>query len=91
MGVPVVSLAGDTTASRMGLSLLTTLGHPELCAASPDGFVELARRLASDLPRLGQMRQCLRPMLLASPLCDGKAFAQSMTTLLINTWNDQHR
>ena len=32
MGVPVVSLRGDTAVSRGGFSILSNVGLPELCA-----------------------------------------------------------
>lgn len=76
MGVPVITLAGQTPAGRVGLSLLTTVGQPELIAATPEMYVELARRLASDLPQLAQRRRTLREQVAASPLCDAIAQTQ---------------
>jgi protein O-GlcNAc transferase len=87
MGVPVLSLAGDTSASRMGLSLLTAAGHPEFCATTEDHFVEVATKLANDLPNLAALRDNLRRELLASPLCDGPAFAKRFGDTLLKAWN----
>ena len=47
MGVPVVTLAGDRHASRVGVSILTSLGLTELVAHSPDEYVAIAVRLAA--------------------------------------------
>jgi predicted O-linked N-acetylglucosamine transferase (SPINDLY family) len=60
MGVPVVTLAGATTASRQGAAILTAAGLPELIAENGDEYVSKAVQLASDLPRLEQLRQSLR-------------------------------
>ena len=52
MGVPVVTLAGQTHRSRMVTSVLTTIGLPELVAHQPEEYVRIACGLAADLPRL---------------------------------------
>ena len=70
MGVPIVTLVGDTAAARAGLSLLTNLGLPDLIAETPDQFVSIAVGLARDLPRLSELRATLRDRLRASPLMD---------------------
>ena len=46
MGVPVVSLIGNTAAGRAGLSLLSTVGLPELVGNYPARFVEIAVEFA---------------------------------------------
>jgi predicted O-linked N-acetylglucosamine transferase (SPINDLY family) len=78
MGVPVVTLAGDAHVSRVGASLLTALEMPELVASNEHDFISIATKLSSDLPRLVQLRQNLRPIMLASPLCDVAAFTREM-------------
>ncbi len=47
-GVPVVTLLGQRHAERIGASMLTHLGLPELVAADLDAFVETSARLATD-------------------------------------------
>ncbi len=76
MGVPVVTLAGDRHAGRVGLSLLSAAGFPELVAGSIDEYVGIASQLAGDRSRLAQMRGTLGARLLASPLCDGRGLAK---------------
>ena len=44
MGVPVVTLAGQTHVSRVGVSLLSTVGLPELIAQSAEEYVSIASR-----------------------------------------------
>jgi hypothetical protein len=67
MGVPVITLVGQTTVGRAGLSQLTNLGLPELIGGTPEDFVRIAVDLAGDLPRLGDLRTTLRGRMEASP------------------------
>lgn len=75
MGVPVVTLAGGTHASRVGVSLLTNVGLPELITHDDDAYVKVAADLARDTTRLVALRTGLRDRMRASPLCDPKGFA----------------
>ena len=55
MGVPVVSLAGQTAVGRGGVSILSNLGLPELIASNPEEYVRIAIELAQDLSRLSEL------------------------------------
>ena len=57
MGVPVVTLVGNTVVGRAGLSQLTNLGLTELVAETPERFVKIAVELAGDLERLRILRR----------------------------------
>jgi predicted O-linked N-acetylglucosamine transferase (SPINDLY family) len=70
MGVPVVSLAGTTHASRVGVSLLTAVGHPEWIATDRADYVRIASELARDPVALDQARAGLRAALASSDLLD---------------------
>jgi protein O-GlcNAc transferase len=86
MGVPVLSLAGETHASRVGLSLLTAAGLPELCASTEADFVDRAVALAYDRDRLQSLRTSIRGRVLSSPLCDGPRFAKRFYSILEREW-----
>jgi len=88
MGVPVVSLAGNHHISRVGFSLLTNVGLTELIAQTPDEYVDIAVKLASDLPRLAAMRAGLRDRMLRSPLMDEEAFVRGFEDALRRAWRD---
>ncbi len=85
MGVPVVTLAGDRFLARMGASMLTALGRPELIALDEDAYVAAAAALAADRGRLGAMRRSLRDELLRSPLLDAPAHARSFESAFLGT------
>ncbi len=86
MGVPVVTWPGETFASRHALSYLSTIGLTETIAGSREEYVEIAARLAADLPRLAAIRAGLRQQMAASPLCDGKRFAANLMSRLRDVW-----
>jgi protein O-GlcNAc transferase len=78
MGVPVISLAGQTHASRAGVSLLTNLGYPDWIARSPDEYVQIAATLAADLHQLPELRKSLRRKLTQSAIFNGQQFARNL-------------
>jgi predicted O-linked N-acetylglucosamine transferase (SPINDLY family) len=86
MGVPVISLFGRTPVSRAGLSQLSNLGLGDLATPDPDRFVDLATSLASELPRLAELRATLRSRMKRSPLMNGKRFAENIETAYRSMW-----
>ena len=87
MGVPVLSLAGQTAVSRAGRSILTTIGLPDLVAGNVDAYVQLATTLAADRPRLLGLRQTLRPRMQSSPLMNAPAFARDVESAFRLMWS----
>jgi predicted O-linked N-acetylglucosamine transferase (SPINDLY family) len=86
MGVPVVTLAGQTHAGRVGASLLTYAGLPELIAESPEHYIALTVALASDLERLQDLRQGLRTRLQRSALMDAVGLTRSIESAYREMW-----
>ncbi len=82
MGVPVVTLAGQTHASRMGASILAAAGHDDLVALDADQYVEICCGLAGDPAVLAQRRASLRPSLADSALMDHGQFNLDFESLL---------
>ncbi len=75
MGVPVITLAGDRYAARMGASVLNGVGLPEHIAHTPEEYLTITTTLARDLDRLAALRQSLRERLRHSVICDTSRFA----------------
>ena len=86
MGVPVVSLAGQTAVGRGGLSILSNVGLADLVAQDAEEYVQLALELANDLPRLGELRATLRARMQASPLMDAPRFARDVEAAYRSMW-----
>jgi predicted O-linked N-acetylglucosamine transferase (SPINDLY family) len=82
MGVPVVTLAGNSHAGRVGVSLLTSVGMPGLIAAAQDEYVEAAVELAGDTARLAELRGALRSRMAASPLMDAATHTRELELAL---------
>ena len=88
MGVPIIALSGDRFAGHMGETIMKNLGLNECIANSPDDYLEKAIALASDLPRLADLRSHLRNRLLNSPLCDAPTFTRDLETLYRKLWTN---
>jgi predicted O-linked N-acetylglucosamine transferase (SPINDLY family) len=88
MNVPVLVLAGNMHISRVGASLMSNVGLPQLVAQNEDQFVELAAKYASDVSALIDIRRGLRDRFKASPLMDGPAFARDFADALRTAWKE---
>jgi predicted O-linked N-acetylglucosamine transferase (SPINDLY family)/ADP-heptose:LPS heptosyltransferase len=86
MGVPIVTLRGDRHASRVGASIMTTVGLEGFIAATPSDYVAIAARFACDLDRLAGLRSGMRERVRASPLCDAARLAGAMETAYRDMW-----
>ena len=86
MGVPLINLAGDSFLSRAGLSILTTAGLSDLVARTEDEYLRIARELADDRRRLGQLRAGMRDRLRASPLCATADYARDLEECYRSAW-----
>jgi predicted O-linked N-acetylglucosamine transferase (SPINDLY family) len=86
MGVPMVTLVGERIPSRLGASILTTLGIPDLIATSPAQYVSTAVRQARDLTGLVRLRGELRGRLERSILCDHRAYCRGVEDAYRAMW-----
>lgn len=60
MGLPIVSMVGQSFKSRMGVGLLSYLGRTEWLAETSEDYVRIASGLAADIPALNALRLGLR-------------------------------
>jgi predicted O-linked N-acetylglucosamine transferase (SPINDLY family) len=86
MGVPVVSLAGQTFVSRAAGSMLHHVGLGDMAVDTPEAYVACARDLAGDRARLRTLRETLRERVATSPLCDAPAYARSIEGAFRDMW-----
>ena len=73
-------------ASRAGLSLVSTIGLPELAAHSESDYVRVATELARDLPRLAELRSTMRRRMQDSPLMNAPRFARNVEAAYREMW-----
>jgi predicted O-linked N-acetylglucosamine transferase (SPINDLY family) len=76
MGCPVVTLEGKSHVSRVGVSLLKSVGLPECIAKTREDYIDKAVALAGDLDALADLRSGLRARLQSSPIMDAPGFAR---------------
>ena len=81
-GLPVLTLAGESFASRVAASLLTAVDLPELIVSSQRDYEELAVALAADPERLSLFRNRLERNRLTTPLFDTPRFTRHLEAAL---------
>lgn len=86
MGVPTISLVGQTHASRVGLSILTRIGLQDFASSTPAEYVEKAVAFSGELKNLAKIRSSLRSMMFNSPLCDKKTFTKGLEAAYRRMW-----
>jgi len=86
MGVPVIGLAGEWHAARVGVSLLSRLDMADWLAPDTAAYVELAVRMAGDAARLGDLRTGLRERMAISGLTDGARFTRTLEQAYRRAW-----
>jgi predicted O-linked N-acetylglucosamine transferase (SPINDLY family) len=87
MGVPTLTLAGNTMLERQGAAFLTIAGLPDWIVPNKSAYVDRAIAVASDLTRLADLRSTLRQQVLASPLFDAPRFARRLEDALWQMWH----
>jgi protein O-GlcNAc transferase len=89
-GVPVLTLAGDTYYSRIGVELVAGAGLPDLVADGPADFVEKAVAATADVTTLQALRERVGPGFAAAPYRDETAMArrfESSFSEMFHTWS----
>jgi protein O-GlcNAc transferase len=89
-GLPLLTCAGETFASRVAGSQLRAIGLPELVADSLPAYEALALELAREPARLLHYRQRLAGNRGTQPLFDVAGYTRALEELLIKAW-EEHR
>merc|ERR1712061_715114 len=90
-GTPMVTLAGETLASRVASSQLLTLGCPELIAKDRSDYENIAVRLGTDKEFLAGTRAKVWKLRLESPLFCVKTYASDLEKLFKLIWERYSR
>jgi len=86
MGVPVITLTGQTSAGRAGKGILSAMGLTELIADTPERFIQTAIDLSGDPSRLRHFRANLRVTMKSSPVMDARHFARNVESAYRQIW-----
>jgi predicted O-linked N-acetylglucosamine transferase (SPINDLY family) len=82
-GLPVLTLQGQSFASRVAASLLSAIGLPELITGTQEEYEELALELALNPKKLADIKLRLANNRLSMPLFDTPLFAKNLETAYI--------
>ena len=80
-GTPVLTIMGETFASRMAASLLTAIDMPELITRSSQEYEALAIKIAQDKKLASGLKSKLQTNKLNTKLFNTSAFVQSLEAL----------
>jgi predicted O-linked N-acetylglucosamine transferase (SPINDLY family) len=89
MGVPVLTCAGETMASRVAGSQLNAIGLPELVTTRLADYEALALALARDASLLQGYRARLAANRATHPLFDMARFTHALDDLLLAAWENR--
>jgi predicted O-linked N-acetylglucosamine transferase (SPINDLY family) len=90
-GLPLLTCAGETFASRVSGSQLLAVGLPELVTDNLEAYLALALKLASDSALLGSLRNQLRRARGSSDLFNPATYALALERLLLGAWEGAPR
>jgi len=91
MGLPMITMLGDTFPGRVSASLLTALGLPALITRTPAEYEDLALELATHPTKLAALKQQLRDRRTTSPLFDTAHFARRLEAAYGKMWEIHER
>ncbi|MET4046240.1 tetratricopeptide repeat protein [Bradyrhizobium sp. CSS354] len=87
-GVPVVAKLGIGASSRAGASIVTAVGLGDWVAEDDDGYVEIARRFASQPEHLAKLRAELPARIAASPAGNVEIYTRELEAGYRQFWRD---
>ncbi len=86
MGVPTITLGGQTMLGRVGASLMTCAGLGAWVSWSEEEFIKLAVKHATNTSALVLLRAGLRRKLAGSALFDASRFARQFEHAMLGIW-----
>jgi len=87
MGVPVITLGGNSVVSRQTLSALENIGLPELAYPDVVSYIQGAIALAVDHQRVAELRKEIRPRMSTSPIRQAEQFTRDLEHLYRRMWH----
>ncbi|MDO9141360.1 MAG: tetratricopeptide repeat protein [Methylobacter sp.] len=89
MGVPTLTLAGETLLARQGVSMLACVGLPSWIAHDERDYIGKAVGYAADMEMLSELRQNLRAQSLKTALFDASRFAKQFEQAMWAMWQQK--
>ncbi|MFK4724962.1 putative O-linked N-acetylglucosamine transferase (SPINDLY family) [Bradyrhizobium niftali] len=87
-GVPVVAKLGNGASSRAGASIVAAVGLGDWVAEDDEGYVEIARKFASQPALLAELRASLPAQIAASPAGNVEIYTRELEAGYRRFWRD---
>jgi len=86
MGIPILTLAGNRHASRIGQRLMHAINLPDWIARDHEDFVKKAVQFAKDRKGLDSLRRNMRTRINESGISNKKQYVHSLEKVLRQLW-----
>ncbi|TXT38907.1 MAG: hypothetical protein FD135_2567 [Comamonadaceae bacterium] len=86
MGLPLVSMQGDCFKSRLSTGILSYLDRKQWLANSPEEYIDIAKKLASDIDALNTSRLTQRKQVEDSPLMNERHYTKLFGQAMREMW-----
>jgi predicted O-linked N-acetylglucosamine transferase (SPINDLY family) len=91
MGLPMLTLKGESYQARMGASIVNALGLPELITNTAEEYESLAIELAKNPDKLKAIKDKLKANLSTAPLYNTKLFAENIEAAYTKMYERHHQ
>jgi predicted O-linked N-acetylglucosamine transferase (SPINDLY family) len=88
-GVPVLTAPGRTFAARVGTSLVSAAGLPELVARDPRDYVEIAIRLGRERTLCDALKRKIAANRNHALFFDGRRIVEGLEAVFLEMWRQQ--
>jgi len=89
MGVPTLTLSGDTLLARQGASLLSCADLQDWIAQSEEEYIAKAIQHSANIELLSVLRENLRAQILETALFDASRFSKQFEDAMLGMWNQK--
>ena len=87
MGIPILTLTGNSFASRVGASILSCIGIKELITRNKREYQELGIELAIKPDKLNKLKNRIKNTVSKSTLFDSQKFTKNLENIYLNLLN----
>jgi len=89
MGIPTLTLAGNTLLEKQGAAMLSCVGLSDWITYNNEDYVQKAIAYAHNTSYLTELRQHLRKQLEESPLMNAPRFVRHFEDILFSIWHEK--
>lgn len=87
MGVPLVTLEGDTPMQRFGRTALTAVGRTDWIARTPEEYVAIAEAIVAEVRANPGLRRDIQRRMVVSPMMQHDRFVRDLEAAYRHAWS----